>query len=701
MRRSTRIGVDVGGTFTDLVLHDPARGLTRTGKLPTTPDAPSRAIVAGIERLLRETGTAASQVSGIVHGTTLITNTLLERTGAKVGLITTEGFRDILEMGREIRYDVTDLHARPAPVLVPRHRRVGVPGRVTADGAERSPLDETAVCRAACGLVESGIDSLAIAFLHSYANPAHERRARDLVHDLYPDLLITLSSEVAPEIREYERTSTACVNAYVQPAVHRYLSTLETDLRAAGLTAELSVMLSSGGLTTAEQARAVPVRLLESGPAAGVIAAGYLAARAREPRVVSFDMGGTTAKMCLIEDGRAQVRHEFEAARLDKFKPGSGLPVKLAVIDMIEIGAGGGSIAHVDELGLMKVGPRSAGAVPGPVAYGRGGADPTVTDADLLAGYLDPADFLGGEMDLDRPGVMRAVAGLAAGLGLDVAGAGVGIENIVTENMAAATRMHLAEKGRDPRDCTLIAFGGAGPVHAYTLAKALKMPRVIVPAGAGVMSAFGFLVAEPSVAEVRGYPAALGTVDWDRVAALYAEMEARARELLRRAGAAAEHVVVLRLADMRYLGQGYEITVPLPDAKLSAAGAPAISEAFARTYKAAFGRVISDGTPELINWRLSATCPATPFNLPEHAPAAASPATRPARRGHRTVRFAGTGRSHRADVYDRCTLPPGSVVRGPAVFAERETSCVIGPDCTVTVDADRNLIIDIDQEGTR
>ena len=408
------MGVDVGGTFTDLVLHDEARGLTATGKRLTTPEAPNRAIIEGIRQLLGDTNTAVGHVASIVHGTTLITNTVLERTGATVGLIITEGFRDILEMGREIRYDVADLHARPAPVIVPRHRRLGVAGRMRADGTEHAPLDEQAVLKAARGLVhEFGVEALAIAFLHSYANPAHEIRARDLVREVFPDLLITLSADVAPEIREFERTSTACANAYVQPGVHRYLDQLERDLAAIGFSGQLSVMLSGGGITTIDQARAFPVRLLESGPAAGAIAAAFLATAADEPRVISFDMGGTTAKMCLVENGRAHIRHDFEAGRREKFKPGSGLPLKLTVVDMIEIGAGGGSIAGVDDLGLMRVGPRSAGSVPGPVAYGRGGEEPTVTDADLLAGYLDPSHFLGGDLRLSLPDVERAVARLA------------------------------------------------------------------------------------------------------------------------------------------------------------------------------------------------------------------------------------------------------------------------------------------------
>lgn len=680
---TARVGVDVGGTFTDLVLHDEARAVTAIGKRLTTPDAPHRAIVEGITALLAETGTAIGDVTGIVHGTTLITNTVLERTGARVGLLTTEGFADVLEMGREIRYDIADLHARPAPVLVPRHLRCGVPGRILADGTEYEPLDEQILGKAVRVLVEyGGVEALAIAFLHSYANPAHEIRARELIRELFPDLLVTLSAEVAPEIREYERTTTACVNAYVQPGVHRYLSRLEGELAAIGFTGRLSVMLSGTGMTTVEQARAFPVRLLESGPAAGAVAAAHLATQAGEPRVISFDMGGTTAKMCLVEDGRPRVGHEFEAGRTDRFKPGSGLPLKLTVIDMIEIGAGGGSVASVDELGLLKVGPRSAGSVPGPVAYGRGGQEPTVTDADLLSGHLDPDHFLGGELTLTLPDVRRAVHALGERLGVDAETAAAGVGDLVVANMAAATRMHLAEHGRDPADYALMAFGGAGPVHAYTLAKSLKLARVIVPVGAGVMSAFGLLVAAPTLDCVRGYPVALSAADWSKVADLYADMEDQARRVL----GAGDDLVLERAADMRYLGQGFEITVPLSADAFGSADA--VGRAFAEAYRGTFGRTIRDGAAEFVTWRLSARRPVAPVGL-TYRPAAAAPASR-----RRQMRFPGFGTLD-VDVYDRQALAPGTRVTGPALFEERETSCGVGPDATVTVDQHLNLIIDI------
>jgi N-methylhydantoinase A len=694
MKKTIRIGVDIGGTFTDFVLHDEESELTWTGKRLTTPEAPDRAVVEGVVQMLLKTRTVATQIHSVVHGTTLITNTVLERTGAKVGLITTEGFRDVLEMGREIRYDVDDLYLLPVPAIVPRHRRLGVRGRIKADGTEHSALDEAAVLKAMATLVEEeGIEALAISFLHSYANPCHERRASEIIRKRYPRLPITLSAEVAPEIREYERTNTACVNAYVQPRVHDYLDNLTERLRHVGFAGELYVMLSGGGVTTIEEAKAFPVRLIESGPAAGATAAAYFAQAGGERNVISFDMGGTTAKMCLIENGQPHTKHEFEAGRLDKFKQGSGLPLKVTVVDMIEIGSGGGSIAAVDALGLVKVGPTSAGSVPGPVAYRRGGTLPTVTDSDLLLGYLNPDFFLGGEMTLDLEEVERAVEmHLAQPLSLNPRAIAVGIQDIVNESMAAATRMHLAEKGRDPRRYALMALGGAGPVHAYALAKLLGVKRVIVPMGAGVISAFGLLVAAPATDDVRGYSAPLTKVSWERVSALYDEMEANARRLLERTGGRIEDIVITRTADMRYIGQGFEIEVTLPDGVLGSGVTGDIREAFNSTYAGLFERAIEDAPVEVINWRLAARLPGRTMGV------AYTPSANPAKRGTRLIHFAGCG-DRLTTVYDRYALRPGATMRGPAAFEERESTFIVGPECTVTVDDRWNLIADIDSDN--
>lgn len=687
---TARIGVDVGGTFTDLVLHDRARNLSWTGKRLTTPEDPGRAILDGIGHLLRESHTDISQVGTIVHGTTLVTNTLLERSGAKTALITTAGFRDVLEIGREIRFDVDDLYARHAPALVPRRLCRGVGERMRADGSEHTPLDESDLLRIAKELVEDeGIEALTVGFLHSYANPAHELRAREVLHAAYPGLPLTLSAEVAAEFREYDRLVTACVNSYVQPRVYRYLADLRRGLHQIGFGGSLRIMLSSGGLTTAEDAAAFPVRLLESGPAAGAIAAAYLARAAGERKVISFDMGGTTAKMCLVEDGHLRVKHEFEAARQEKFTPGSGMPLKLTVVDMIEIGSGGGSIGEIDSLGLLKVGPRSAGSVPGPVAYGQGGGQPTVTDSDLLLGLLDPGSFLGGEMPLDLPRARTAMAEkLADPLRLTTMALAAGMHEVVAENMAAATRMHLAEKGKDPSEFTLMAFGGAGPVHAYTLAKRLKIKRIIVPMGAGVASAFGFLVAAPTVDEVRGYATPLTSVNWDKVAALYQEMTEKARALLDGTQGAEADVRYIRTVDMRYVGQGFEIEVPMPAGPIDDSMTGRLASGFADTYRDIFGRTVEAVEAQAIAWRLSARQPETSISL------AYQPSTAAPRRSARIIHFPGLG-GIETPVYDRYALTRGTTIRGPALFEERDTSFCAGPDCSVTVDENFNLVTEI------
>jgi N-methylhydantoinase A len=693
--RTIRIGVDVGGTFTDFVLHDPQRDLVHTGKLLTTPDDPSEAIVTGIVRLLKEMDIQASELHSIVHGTTLVTNTVIERTGAPVGLITTEGFRDVIEVGRETRYDLYDLFLEAPPTLVPRHRRREVSERMDFEGQVLMPLDEKAVATIAREMVErDGVEAIAVAFLHAYRNPAHERRAAEIIRKLYPDLPLTLSSDVAPEIREYERTSTACANAYVQPLMRRYLNRLETRLAEIGFAGRLYVMLSGGGIAAVQEAKDFPIRMIESGPAAGAMAASFLARLAGLDRVVSFDMGGTTAKMCLVENGAPDHKFDFEAGRVRRFVKGSGLPLKVSVVDMIEIGAGGGSIARVEpSSGLMKVGPRSAGAKPGPVCYGLGGTEPTVTDADLVLGRLNPDYFLGGEMQLDLAGVRRAFKdGVARELKIPEMESALGVQRIVDETMAAATRMHLAEKGRDPRRYTLIAFGGAGPVHAYNLARLLKMKRLVIPLGAGVASALGFLVAPPATDMVRSYVARLERLDWDHVNALFAAMTEQGSRLLREAGADPAKITLKPTVDMRHVGQGFEIPVPLPSTKLGPENLAAMREAFFASYRERFGRVVEDSPIEAMSWRLACLAPGQDIRI---KPAARKDATTSdARRGTRAVLFEGLG-SVSCAVYDRYALAPGATFEGPALVEERESTCCIGPDARVSVDQFLNLVIEL------
>ena len=693
--RTARIGVDVGGTFTDLVLHDPASDLVHVGKLLTTPDDPSAAIIAGISRILQEMGLRPSDLHSVVHGTTLITNTIIERTGATVGLLTTEGFRDTIEIGRETRYDLYDLFLEMPPTLVPRHRRLEIAERIDAEGKVLLKLDEDAVASAARQLVErEGCAALAIAFMHSYRSPEHERRAGEIVRHLYPSLPLSLSADVAPEIREYERTSTACANAYVQPLMQRYLDRLEAELGELGFLGHLYVMLSGGGITTVREAKEYPIRLIESGPAAGAMAASFLARLAGLDRVISFDMGGTTAKICLVEDGAPDHKFNFEAGRVRRFQKGSGLPLKVSVVDMIEIGAGGGSLAHVDATsGLMKVGPRSAGAKPGPICYGLGGTQPTVTDADLVLGRLDPSYFLGGELKLDLERVHGIFADkIASQINVASLDAALGVQRIVDETMAAATRMHLAEKGRDPRQHTIIAFGGAGPVHAWNLARLLKVGRVVVPLGAGVASALGFLVAPPATDMVRSYVARLERVDWSHVNAMLSEMQKLGRDLLTEAGADPERITYTPTADMRYVGQGFEIPVRLPGLSLSAADLATIRESFFASYRLHFGRLVEDASIEGLSWRLACVAPNTDIRITARGSQGGEGTN--ARRGERPVLFEGHG-WQTCPVYDRYALRTGATFSGPALIEERESTCVVGPGTQVSVDEMKNLVIEL------
>lgn len=688
-----RIGVDVGGTFTDFVLVDDHRELIFLGKQLTTPRDPSLAIIDGIELILREAGIGIDRLDAVVHGTTLVTNTIIERKGAKVGLVTTKGFRDVLESGREIRYDLYDLFLEKPTPLVPRHLRREVDERTDASGTVLRSLDEAAFKTVVDELVAEGVEAVAISFLHAYRNDGNERAALALLKSAYPDLPVTLGSEAAPEIREYERSNTAAANAYVQPLMQRYLALLQQKLDTLGHRGTLSIMLSAGGLTTVKTAAEHPIHLIESGPAAGAIAAALYARLTGEDHLISFDMGGTTAKMCLVEHGAPEHSNEFEAGRVKRFRKGSGLALKVPVIDLIEIGAGGGSTAWIDGLGLMKVGPESAGSEPGPVCYRRGGGEPAVTDADLLLGYLSPEFFLGGDMALDLHAVRTAVEQRLAGpLGLGVEQAAAGIHAIVNENMAAATRMYIAEKGRDPRRYTMIAFGGAGPVHAYGLAKLLKLRRLICPLGAGVMSALGFLVAAPAVDMVRSYVTRLETADWSLVDGFFDEMTSAATTRLTEAGAQPGEIAFSRRAEMRHVGQGFEITVPLPDGPLGEASIAAVREAFFAKYEELFGRRIDGVGIEVLTWRLHATAPksevALSFDGQKHGSGERI-------KGQRQVYFPETG-FVACDVYNRYALRSGDRFRGPAVVEERESTTVIGPDASVAVDRFLNLVIDID-----
>jgi len=684
---TTRIGFDIGGTFTDFILLDSARSDIRLHKCLTTPQDPSIGALAGLGEIVAAAGMTLAEVDEIVHGTTLVTNALIERRGAKLGLITTAGFRDILEMGTEQRYDIYDLFLQYPEPLVPRRRRLEVPERMDRDGNAVTPLDLAAVRDATARLVADGVEAVAVCFLHAYRNPAHERAAGEAIRAAFPSLAVSLSSDVVAEMWEYQRLVTTCANAFVQPLMNRYIQRLERELWQRGFRGALRLMHSAGGLVSAETARAFPIRLLESGPAGGGLATAFFGLMAGQDDVISFDMGGTTAKACLIEGGRAAIAAEMEAARVHRFKRGSGLPIKAPVIDMIEIGAGGGSIAGIDEVGLLRVGPRSAGADPGPACYGRGGTEPTVTDANLLLGYYDPGFFLGGRMRLDRDAAECALASVGEKLGLTAIQTAWGIHRVVTESMAAAARIHIVEKGRDPRRYAMVGFGGAGPAHAAGVARVLGVTEVLVPPASGAASALGFLAAPLSFEQVRSHPVRL---DAEGAATaiddVLGDLERDTRERLAASGVAAAEIVVERSADMRLLGQIHEINVPIAD---GAADIPAIREAFATGYTERYASVYAEGKIQIVSFRVRCRGAMPKLTLTQ----ADQAATGVALKGTRQAWF-GDG-FVAAEVYDRYALTPGTRLSGPAIIEEREATTIVPPGDTVLIDATGTLRIAI------
>ena len=689
------LGVDVGGTFTDFAIFDPNTGFFSVGKTLTIPQDLSLGIIRGTREAAQRSGFQVADVSQVIYGTTMVANLLLERKGVRVGLIATEGFRDSLETGTEQRYDMYDLSAIRAEPLVPRYLRRTVRERVSWEGEVLLPLELSQVESAISIFEAEGVETIAVALMHSYRNPAHEQAVRDYIREGHPKYSVSLSSEVAPEVREYPRTSTTVANSYVEPSLGRHLAEMESGLKSLGFAGVIYMMLSEGGVTTLELARAFPVRLVESGPAAGATAAAYYGEILGHKDIVSFDMGGTTAKLCLITDGQPSRTNEVEVAREHRFKKGSGLLLKVPSIDMIEVGAGGGSIAFIDPLGLMKVGPRSAGADPGPACYGLGGTEPTVTDADLLLGLLNPDYFLGGDMSLDPEAARKAIEGsLAEPMGMSVVRAAQGIHEVVNENMATAARMHASEHGLDVRGHALVAFGGAGPAHAHQVAKLLGIKTVVCPLGAGVMSSIGMLVAPKSFDSLQSYISRLDSVDWAHVNSIYESMESRAASLLSAAGMAPEDVTMRRSVDMRYVGQGFEIVVPIPGGKLGPDQHETLVETFNETYQTLFRRHLTDVPVEAITWRLSAS---EPPPRPEIRFRTAADATYPdGVKGRRPAFILEEGRYADCPVFDRYSLQPGAAVSGPAIVEERESTVFVGADARCTIDEHLNLIMHLD-----
>ncbi|BBK41051.1 hypothetical protein STVA_10710 [Allostella vacuolata] len=689
-----RIGVDIGGTFTDFALFDADGGRMAIHKQLTTPRDPSAAVLDGVARLLADNGVAIAQVGDIVHGTTLVTNAVIERRGAVTGMLVTAGFRDILDMGYESRYDLYDLRLKFPPPIVPRRLRAEVDERIRADGKVERKLDRQSVLDAVARLkAEEGIEALAVCLLHSYLNPAHEDAIRKLVARQFPDLYVSTSADVFPNMREFERWTTTTVNAFTQPMFDRYLRRLEDGLAEQGFGGRVYIMTSSGGTVTTETARRYPVRALESGPAAGALMSAHHGRNLAIDDVLAFDMGGTTAKGALIRHGQPLKKYMMEVARVHDFKRGSGLPVRIPVIDMIEIGAGGGSLAAIDDRGLLRVGPKSASADPGPACYGRGGEGATLTDANLVLGYLDAGFFLGGAMRLDRKAAEKAIrAAVAKPLSLTLARAAWGIHEIINEDVARAFRIHASERGFDYRSASMVAFGGSGPVHAMAIARKLKIPRVIFPVGAGVMSALGLLASPLSFEVARSRRVHVADLDGAAFAEQFGRLVDEASGYLRRAGVAEDDIRVTLRLDMRYQGQGHDIEVTLPDARATEALFADLPRLFAAAYAETYLVSFLEEPIEIINWKVEAAGPAPGFGAGYSLGEPPSGDAAAALKGTRRVYFGETGDYAAIPVYDRYQLAPGTRIAGPAVVEERESTCIIGPGDRAEVDRHYNLV---------
>ena len=693
-----RAGLDIGGTFTDLVLVEPDSSRLHLHKQLTTPANPADGALLGLKQLLTTHQLELTQVAELIHGTTLITNAIIEQRGSDTALLTTRGFRDILEMGNEQRYDIYDLFLRFPTPLVPRRHRLEVNERMTRDGEPRQRPDLDEVCAQVEQLTAAGVEALAICFLHAYRNPEHERLVAERIRTEFPALAVSVSSEIIPEVREFERTATTVCNAYVQPLMDHYLRQLEQGLVAGGFRGRFYLMQSSGGLATPETARRFPIRFLESGPAGGALISAHLGVALGAPDLLSFDMGGTTAKACLIQGGRPDTASVMEAGRIHRFKSGSGLPIKAPVVDMIEIGAGGGSIARADSLGLLKVGPQSAGADPGPACYGLGGTEPTVTDACLHLGYFDPDFFLGGRMALDARGSAAALTRLGENLDLNSDEVAWGIYRIVCENMAQAARVHIIEKSQDPRRFSLMAFGGAGPAHAARVARLLGAPEVIVPQRPGVAATLGFLVAPASFEFSRSVPAAERSLDWSEINSLFEELETQARDILGRSGLAEEQMQFERLADMRFVGQFHEIEVAVPGGILSAESSATMVKAFEAEYARLYHTALPGYEPMVLNWRLRGIGPTPDLRSAFRYGGDEGRTDDLARalKGTRRAYFPETGQLE-VKVYDRATLPSGSALAGPVIVEEPESTTIANPGDSLSVDRGGNLRIQVNQ----
>jgi N-methylhydantoinase A len=688
-----RLGIDIGGTFTDATLLDEETGAIQIDKVSTTPADPSRGFMEAAARLLHKAGVKPDEVRYVVHATTVATNAIIEGKIARTGFVTTEGFRDMLEIARQVRPSLYDLQFEKPRPLVPRQLCFGVPERLDAKGNVLVPLDENAVRRVAEQLREAEVEAIAVCLLHAYVNPVHEKRVGEILRECCPQAVVSLSSEVAPEFREYRRASTTIINAGIQPVVARYLHNIETRLQEAGYPADFLVMQSSGGVFSAKAAAAKPVFMVESGPAAGVMAAAYLGNTLGLRDVISFDMGGTTAKAALIQNGTPRITKDYEVGAVAKSGGGSssGYPMRTPVVDLVEIGAGGGSIAWVDSGGKLRVGPHSVGADPGPACYGKG-REPTVTDANLVLGRLNPHYFLGGEIVLDV-GRARAAVDTVRPAGLDVAQTAHAIVEIANAAMVNALRLVSVQRGFDPRDFTLIAFGGAGPLHANRLAAETEMAATLIPAGPGVFSALGLLVTDLKHDYAQTLMQRADRIDLPAIGAICERLTAEGQAALAREGVAPAEMAFCRQVDLRYVGQSFELTVPLPAGALEQTDVARVLDAFHREHERTYGYAAPEEPVEWVNLRLTAIGKIVKPRLRELANSSASVAA--AQKGSRPVYFAeqnGTGACACA-IYDRYRLPAGGAILGPAIIEEFDSTTVIHPGCQALVDPFGNLLV--------
>ena len=684
---SLRLAIDIGGTFTDTVLVDADGRSIGTAKTPTTPAQPAFGALDGARRVLSDAQATFSQIGGFIHGTTLATNALIERRGARVATITTAGFRDILEIAYERRYSQYDINLVKPDLLVPRARAFTIGGRMDALGRELEPLDVSAAVPLAEQLRESGAEAVAVCLMHAYANPAHEQALVALLQKALPGIVISPSHEVSPEAREFDRLSTTVANAYVLPQMASYLSDFDARFRAEGLTCPILMMTASGGMTTLETAARLPIRLVESGPAGGAILAARIAAEVGESAVLSFDMGGTTAKLCLIDNARPQTTRSFEIARAARFIKGSGMPVRIPVIDMIEIGAGGGSVAQVDRLGRLQVGPESAGSDPGPAAFARGGTQPTVTDADVALGLVDPARFAEGRLAMDVDAADGALhAHVGEPLGLETPMAARGISEIVDENMAAAGRIHAVESGKDLSTRVMIAYGGNGPLHATRVARRAQVNRILIPRDPGVGSAVGFLFAPVSFEIVRSRYMTLTAMDCDALNRFLGDMAQEATDVVR-AGAPIGALRLRRWAFMRYHGQGHEIEIPLPEHAIGSTDVSKLQSTFESEYSRQFSRAVPGMTIEILNWRVEVSSPSPP--LATLTETGIGKAVEP--RATRDILCDVTGVWLQAGIHDRADLAPGDRLEGPALIIEPQTTTLVSADFSTSIDGGGNI----------